>query len=141
MSNRISGVFLIAMAVLIAVHTVVEPLYHTSEAGQPNIPVWEILDPLMALALLLGVRVAYVLKRGAVADDTGVTREYLAANTFFYGTLFVGILFFWNWFALLSPGYTAPGSDTTSLVWILIDASLPLLLGAMGSFLLRKEGA
>ena len=39
MSNRISGVFLIAMAVLIAVHTVLEPLYHTSVAGQPYSPV------------------------------------------------------------------------------------------------------
>ena len=140
MFNRIGGVFLIATAVLVAVHTVVEPLYQTSEAGQPDSPLWEILNPIMALALLLGVRVAYVLKRAAEADDTQVTRRYLAANTFFYGTLFVGILFFWNWFALLNPGYTAPGSDTTSLVWILIDASLPLLLGAMGSSMLRQVG-
>ena len=88
MFNRIGGVFLIATAVLVAVHTVVEPLYHTSEAGPSYSSVWEILDPLMALALLLGVRVAYVLKRAAAAD-TGVTREYLVANTFFYGTLFV----------------------------------------------------
>ena len=140
MFNRIGGVFLIATAVLVAVHTVVEPLYQTSEAGQPDSPLWEILNPIMALALLLGVRVAYVLKRAAEADDTQITRRYLAANTFFYGTLFVGILFFWNWFALLNPGYTAPGSDTTSLVWILIDASLPLLLGAMGSSMLRQVG-
>ena len=140
MFNRIGGVFLIATAVLVAVHTVVEPLYQTSEAGQPDSPLWEILNPIMALALLLGVRVAYVLKRAAEADDTQITRRYLAANTFFYGTLFVGILFFWNWFALLNPGYTAPGSDTTSLVWILIDGSLPLLLGAMGSSMLREIG-
>ena len=35
------------------------------------------------------------------------------------------------------PAFTAPGEDTVTLVWILIDATLPLLLGAMGVFLLR----
>ena len=30
------------------------------------------------------------------------------------------------------------GADTTSLVWILIDATLPLLFGSMGMFLVRN---
>ena len=140
MFNRIVGVFLIAMAVLIAVHTVIEPLYHTSEGGQPYSPVWEILNPLMALAILLGLRVAYMSKK-AVAGDVAVTRAYLLANTLFYGFLFVGIMFLWNWFTVLSPGYAAAGSDTNSLVWILIDASLPLLMGVTGSSLLAEATA
>ena len=138
MFDRVGGVFLIAMAVLLAVHTVVEPLYHTSQAGQPYSRVWEILNPLMALAILLGLRVAYVRKKAAVGDE--VTRDYLLSNTLFYGFLFVGIMFLWNWFTLLSPGYSAAGSDTNSLVWILIDASLPLLMGATGSAMLTAVG-
>lgn len=138
MFNRIGGVFLIAVAVLVAVHTVIEPLYHTSTPGQPYSPVWEVLNPLMALAILLGLRVAYVRKQAVVGD--AVTRSFLLANTLFYGYLFVGIMFLWNWFGLLSPGYTAPGNDTSSLVWILIDASLPLLLGATGSAMLTAAG-
>ena len=140
MFNRVVGVFLIAMAVLIAVHTVIEPLYHTSEAGQPYSPVWDILNPLMALAILLGMRVTYVRKKAVGGDGGGVTRAYLAANTLFYGFLFVGIMFLWNWFILMNPSYTAPGGATTSLVWILIDASLPLLMGATGSLLLTEAG-
>ena len=140
MFNRVVGVFLIAMAVLIAVHTVIEPLYHTSEAGQPYSPVWEVLNPLMALAILLGLRMTYVRKK-AVGGDGEVTRTYLVSNTLFYGFLFVGIMFLWNWFTLLSPGYSAAGSDTNSLVWILIDASLPLLMGATGSWLLTEAVA
>ena len=135
MFNRVGGVFLIATAVLLAVHTVVEPLYHTSETGQPYSPVWEVLNPLMALAILLGLRFAYTSKK-AVEGDEAVTRAYLLANTLFYGFLFVGIMFLWNWFTLLSPGYSAAGSDTNSLVWILVDASLPLLMGATGSAML-----
>lgn len=136
--NRVGGVFLIAMAVLVAVHTVVEPLYHTSETGQPYSPVWEVLNPLMALAILLGLRFAYMRKKAAVGD--AVTRAYLLSNTLFYGFLFVGIMFLWNWFTLLSPGYSAAGSDTNSMVWILIDAALPLLMGAAGSAMLTAAG-
>ena len=139
MFNRVGGVFLIATAVLLAVHTVVEPLYHTSETGQPYSPVWEVLNPLTALGILLGLRVAYVRKQAA-AGETAVTRAYLLANTLFYGFLFVGIMFLWNWFTLLSPGYAAAGSDTNSLVWILVDASLPLLMGATGSAMLTAAG-
>ena len=140
MFNRVAGVFLIAMAVLVAVHTVVEPLYYTSDAGQPYSPVWDVLNPVMALALLLGLRIAYVRKKAVDGDGAEVTRAYLAANTLFYGFLFVGIMFLWNWFTLLRPVYAAPGIDTAATVWILIDASLPLLLGAMGSSLLREVG-
>ena len=138
--NRVAGVFLIAMAVLVAVHTVVEPLYYTSETGQPYSPVWDVLNPVIALALLLGLRTAYIRKKAVDGDGAEVTRAYLAANTLFYGFLFVGIMFLWNWFTLLSPVYAAPGIDTAATVWILIDASLPLLLGAMGSSLLREVG-
>ena len=137
--KRISGIFLVLMAVAVAVHTVVEPLYHTSSKGQPYSPLWDILDPLMALAIALGVIFGYLRKKAADSEgDSGaVTREFVAANAQFYGFLFVGILFFWNWFILLSPAFTAVGAETASLVWILIDATLPLLTGAMGVFLLR----
>ena len=69
-----------------------------------------------------------------------MTREYLTANTLFYGFLFVSILFFWNWFNLRSPAFTAIGDDAVSLVWIVIDALLPLVTGAMGVHLARGGG-
>ena len=137
--KRISGIFLVLMAVAVAVHTVVEPLYHTSSKGQPYSPLWDILDPLMALAIALGVIFGYLRKKEVDSEggSGAVTREFVVANAQFYGFLSVGILFFWNWFILLSPAFTTVGADTASLVWILIDATLPLLAGAMGMFLLR----
>ena len=92
----------------------------------------------MALAVVLGAIFGYSRKRGV--DHEGVapiTREFLTANMLFYGSLFVGILFFRNWFNLLSPAYTAVGLETVALSWGFIDAALPLLSGAMGLSLLR----
>jgi len=94
---------------------------------------------LMVLSIILGLIFGYIRKKGVAGDDA-ITREYLAANIQFYGLLFVGIMFFWNYFNYYyGPKFTAIGADTQSLVWILIDASLPLLLGAMGISLLRSN--
>ncbi len=137
--NRIVGVFLVAMAVIVAAHTVVEPLYHVSADGQPYSPLWTVLNPLTALAVLLGVMAAWRCKRAVdkEGEDAPVSRAFLIANTLFFGLLFLGILFFWNWFNLLSPGFTAIPPETVTLVWIVIDAALPLLWGATGVALLR----
>ena len=139
--KRIIGIYLTAVAVAVGVHTVVEPLYHASGPGQPYSPFWTILNPLMALGIALALIFGYLRKQEVDREGggAGATREFVAANTQFYGFLFVGILFFWNWFNLLMPAFTAPGHDTVTLVWILIDATLPLLLGAMGIFLLRGK--
>ena len=140
MLKRISGVILIVMAVVVAVQTIVEPLYHTSSEGQPYSPLWSIIGWLMILPIALGVIYGYLRKKDVDSEGGGaVTREFLAANTLFYGFLFVGILFLWNWFNQLSPGFTAIGAATVTLVWILVDAALPLLSGAMGMFLLRGD--
>ena len=138
MVNRILGLALIVMAIAVAVHTVVEPLYHVSEPGQPYSPFWMLLDPPMVLAWAVGTIFAYLRKR-AVDREGGetVTREYLAANVLFYGFLAVGILLLWSYFNLLNPNYAPAGADASSVLWMLIDATLPLLLGAMGVNLLR----
>ena len=93
----------------------------------------------MALAIVLGIVFGYICKRGVDREGNGapMTREFLAANTLFYGFLFVGILFFWNWFNFRNPAFTRVGMDSVSLVWGFINAALPLLSGAMGLSLLR----
>ena len=140
MLRQIVGVVLIVVGVVVAVHAVVEPLYYVSTEASPDSLIWSIIDPFMALAVVLGVIFGYIRKRGVDHDGGApITREYLAANTLFYGFLFVGILFFWNWFNLLSPAYTAVGPETVSLVWGFKNAALPLLSGAMGLSLLRGD--
>ena len=142
MVQRIGGVFLVLVAVAVAVHTVVEPLYHASAEGQPYSPLWSVLDPLMVAAVAVGAIFAWLRKRaaGGKRDGNTVTRAWLAANTWFYGLLFVAILLLWSWFNLLSPRYTAAPDATTATVWIIIDALLPLLLASLGISLLRRSG-
>ena len=138
MPKKIIGMYLILVAVLVGAHTVIEPLYHVSTEARPYSAAWDILNPMMIVALLLALVFAYQRKNGVDSDQGASTREFIAANTLFYGFLFVSILFFWNWFNLHSPEYTAIGNETVSLAWIVIDALLPLLTGAMGVHLVRN---
>lgn len=140
--KRIVGVILIIAAIVLAVHMLVEPLYFdsgTTGSGY-NESVWALINPLTALATVLGVVFGYVRMRKSVSEDGAtVTRELLAANTQFYGVLFLGILFFYNWFNLLSSDFNAVGPDAVALVWITIDAGLPIIWVPMGLNLLKGD--
>ena len=138
MLKKTIGMYLILVAVLVGAHTVIEPLYHVSTEARPYSAAWDILNPMMIVALLLALVFAYQRKNGVDSDQGASTREFIAANTLFYGFLFVSILFFWNWFNLQSPEFTAIGTETVSLVWIVVDALLSLLTGAMGVHLVRN---
>ena len=139
MINRISGIYLIAVAVAVAVHTVVEPFYHTYNVADMYGAIWGVLDVFMAVALVLGLIFGYVHKSAVDSEGNSgsVSREFFIANTLFYGFLFVSILFFWNWFTHLNPGAPPPPAGKVLIVWLLVDAALPLLAGAMGMHLLR----
>lgn len=135
----IAGVILVAAGIVVGVHTIIEPLYHVSSEANPYSPVWGFINPLTALAIILGVIFSYLRTRAIAGEGGGapISRAYLAANVQLYGFLFVGILYFWNWFNLLSPGFTAIGAGPVSLVWAFIDAALPLLSVPMGLYLAR----
>ena len=127
------GLVLFAIALVVAAHTVLEPLFHTSTEANPFSPLWGTIDALMAAAVVLGVIFSYLHKRGAAGEAA------VAANILFYGFLFVGILFFRNWFDYLRPAYDAPPAAVVGLTWVFIDAALPLLSGVLGLYLLRKR--
>ncbi len=138
--KKVIGVFLILVAAIVAIHTVAEPLYYKSTPEQPyNASVWLYLNILSAISLVIGIIISYIRKSN-VSESSSV-QEYIAANTLFFGFMFAAILFFWNWFGLINPGgdYTPTQSDTGSMVWIIFDAILPLLNGALGMYLLRSN--
>ena len=138
--KRVIGVILILIAAIVAIHTVIEPLYHTSSADQPYSSAWNWINWLSAISIILGLIFSYI--RMSRAGDGSSGPEFIAANTLFYGFLFTGILFFWNWFGLHNKEtFTAASTDVRSLVWILFDALHPLLSGAMGAHLLRSSAS
>ena len=138
--KRIIGVVLIVIAAIVAIHTVLEPIYHTSTDDNPYSPIWNYINPLSAISLILGVIFGYI--RMSRAGEDASVQEFIAGNTLFYGFMFAAIIFFWNWFGISGIGqdFTGVGHGTRGLVWILFDATLPLLNGAMGVHLLRSSG-
>lgn len=138
--KKVIGVFLILVAAIVAIHTVAEPLYYTSTSEQPNAPIWYYINILSAISVVLGIIISYIRKSN-VSESSSV-QEYIAANTLFFGFMFAAILFFWNWFGISNAGedFTPPAkSETVSMVWIIFDAILPLLNGALGMHLLRSN--
>lgn len=140
--KRIVGVILIISAIVLAVHTVVEPLYFDSSTTSSgyNESVWAFINSLTAFAVVLGVIFGYArIRKSGSEGGASVTREFLAANVQFFGVLFLGILFFFNWFNLLSSDFNAVGPDAVGLVWIAIDAGLPLIWFPLGLHLLKGD--
>ena len=137
--KRVIGVVLILIAAIVAIHTVIEPVYHTSSDAQPNSSAWDWINWLSAISIILGLIFGYIRMSRAGASSSGP--EFVAANVLFYGFLFAAILFFWNWFGISGVGqdFTAVSADTRGLVWIIFDAIHPLLSGAMGAHLLRSS--
>ena len=137
--RRFFGIVLMVIGIVVAVHTVIEPLYYISGEDSPYSPAWTYINLLMVLSIILGVFYSYIRTRDA-GNDALVTREYLVSNIQLYGFLFVGIAFFWNWFQLSNDRYTAIGTDVHALVWLFIDAALPLLTVTLGLHLVRGAG-
>ena len=58
------GVVLIVIGAVVAVHMIAQPLYDASSEASPHNPIWSIINPFMALAVVLGVIFGYIRKRG-----------------------------------------------------------------------------
>ena len=70
MIHRIAGVFLIAAALIVGVHTVIEPLYHTSSIEPDQSPYsahWGWINYVTALGVLTGILYGHCRKRGREA--------------------------------------------------------------------------
>ena len=138
---KVIGVVLILIAAIVAIHTVIEPLYHISTVDNPVSPNWGYINIIAAISIVLGLIFSYI-RMNNVGKNSSV-QEFIAANTLFYGFMFAAIIFFWNWFGIIEAGknFTAVTPETRSMVWIIFDALLPLLNGAMGAHLLRTSNA
>ena len=135
--KRFIGVVLIVIAAIVAIQTILEPVYHTSTDDSPYSSAWDYINPLSAISIILGLIFGYIRLSGVGADSS--VQEFIAANTLFYGFIFTAIMFFWNWFGIMeiASDFTAVSHGTRGLVWILFDAILPPLNIAMGVSLLR----
>ena len=128
---RAAAAYLVLVAVAVAVLFIVTPLYHPG--GDAPFPVWEVLNWFMAVGMVLTLAVGYAEKRRVDGDGSADLKRYLEANTVFYGTAAVFIMFFWNWFSSLSPNNQPDGQ-----LWIVIDTLMPIVMGVTGCRVWRK---
>ena len=124
-ATRLLSLYLVLVGLAVAVHLMAVPWYHPG--GDESYPIWELLDWLMAAAILIALISTFVQKRRHDAGGGADVREYISVNAIFYAVLGVGILFFWNWSNLLRNS-----ADVDWLIWNFIDVALPLVLAAAG---------
>ena len=72
MLKQIVGAILLIVGIAVAIHTVIEPLYHASSDGQPYSPFWNILNLLMVLSIILGLIFGYIRKKGVDSGDASL---------------------------------------------------------------------
>ena len=131
---RLIAAYLVLVAVAVAVHFIITPLYHPG--GDAPFPVWEVLNWFMAVGMIIIVIAAYVEKRRTDGEPDADLKRYLETNTVFYGAVAIFIVFFWNWFSNLDPDNVPDGQ-----LWIVIDTMMPIVMGVAGCRLWRSGNA
>ena len=106
--KRVIGVVLIVIAAIIAIHTIIEPIYHVSTEDSPTSSIWGYINPFSAISIILGL--IFRLHSHEPRRREFERSKFIAANTLFYGFVCVGIIFFWNWF-----GISGIGQDFTAV--------------------------
>ena len=141
--KKLAGGYLMLLAVAVAVFFII----NTFLVDAIDVPTaWLALDVLMLIGLAIGLIYNYSRKRAADGgnESDGVTRGYFEANTAFFVTAGVAILFLHNWFALLANGTGYLGdSDNLNhqswVIWAVVDTMLPIILGVTGCHLWKNS--
>ena len=90
----------------------------------------------MAVGMVIALAASYVDKSRVDSDGSADMKRYIEANVVFYATVVVFLLFFWNWFSLLSPNNEPDGQ-----FWAVIDTLMPIVLGVTGCRVFRSTQA
>ena len=135
MFKRVVAVFLVGISMLTAAHFILSSFYPDSlDAGQ----LWDILNPLMAVAMVAVLVVHWLRKHrlDSAGQDGAITREYLEANLSFYTAALLTVWFFWNWFDAIMAGGEQQG-QTHRIIWALFDPLFIVLAGVTGCYVWR----
>ena len=74
---------------------------------------------------------------GDAADP--ISREYVAANLAFYGSIVLTIWFFWNWLSLFFPTEAPGAAQAHENIWPFINPMVVILTSAAGIHLWRTR--
>lgn len=133
--HRLISAYLLLVAVAVAVHFVVFPLYAYDSDGETigsALNVWHVLDVFMAAGLAMMMLTTWREKRRHEGDSSDL-RPWLRSNVMFYGTVLVALAFVPNWFEY------AWGWNSKPIVWHVIDTALPVMFAVEGHRLWRAS--
>ena len=133
--RRLLGVFLVVIAIVVAINLMATPLYHD---GSEDYPIWKIVNWFMAIGVVAALIVNAMRKRalGAGGTDEPNVREYLRVNLTYYTTIILTILFFWGWFWTLNPESETGEAVTSHLVYFpIMDSLFVVVCLATGRYL------
>jgi len=122
--HKLMSAYLLVVAVAVAVHFIVFPLYAYDSDGETMdaaLNVWHVLDVFMAFGLALVVFTTWREKRRYGGDGSGDLRPWLRSNVMFYGAVLLALAFVPNWFEY------AWGRNSDPIVWHVIDTVLPVM--------------
>ncbi len=132
--RRPIGIYLIAVAVAVAIHFVLDPVIYDWADGETP-PLWLVLDALMVIGLVLAIIVSCKAKRAADAMESVDVRQYVRANVTFYVAAGLLLLTLWN---IVQIDWAAGDQSPDPQVWVVIDTVLPLLFFSLGRRLVRE---
>ena len=128
---RAAAAYLVLVAVTVAVHFIITPLYHPG--GDVPYEAWTVHNWFMTVGIVITLAASYVAKRRIDGDSSADLKRYFEANIVFYATAVVFMLYFWNWFSALSPNNLPDGQ-----YWVVIDTLMPIVMGVTGCRMWRN---
>ncbi len=133
--NKILGNFLKVLAVVVWVQFLAILFYDPAQEGV-GFQIWSVLDPLMVIAILVTIWVAFRRKTEIdSSEENSLSKDYFEANIALYGGIALLAALLWNW---IGSRWSYP-LVSFQWLWILIDLTLPLLLFSTGRRLTRSE--
>ena len=135
-AKKLTAAFLVLMAVAVALHLMLTPVYHD---GSPEYPAWQAMNWLMAVATFI-VLVVSCFQRFNVRAEAS-TFDRLRASLTFYGAVVLTMLFFWEWLWTLNPSSETGDAVTSHLVYFpIMDALFSVLSLTTGKHLWSDNG-
>ena len=135
--KRIKALFLVAMAIAVALNLILTPVYHD---GSPDYPVWEIMNWFMAAAVLVAL-IANIMRKRSLKKETTGALDYLRASITYYGAIALTMLFFWEWFWILNPNSETGVAITSHVIYFpLVDTLFTIVALATGCHLWNDGG-
>ena len=134
-ARRLLGVFLVVIAIVVAINLMATPLYHD---GAEDYPIWKVVNWFMAVGVVAALIVNAMRKRamGVGGANEPSVSEYLRVNLTYYTTIILTILFFWEWFWTLNPDSETGEAVTSHMVYFpIVDALFVVVCLATGRYL------